>query len=152
MTIAYRKLLVPTDFSEHSELAVEHAVALAKLTGASLELLAVVEPVAYLPGPTTLSVPGYSPLSLEEYGRKEATRQLEEWVAKLGRQGVTVTSHVEFGRAPHVIADRSAGFDLVVMGTHGRSGLARAFLGSVTQHVVARAHCPVLTVSKHEKK
>ncbi len=142
----FRKILVPTDFSSHSRLALEHAVELAKASGGSIVLLAVIEPYPFIAGDITVAVPGWSPVTLEEYGRKEAEKQLQAEVDALTAQGVTANWRTDFGGPAAAIVSASKNFDLVVLGTHGRSGLARAFLGSVAQQVVARSACPVLTV------
>jgi nucleotide-binding universal stress UspA family protein len=77
-----------------------------------------------------------------------AGRQLDELKAVVADKGVGVETTVITGRPPQSIVDYAAteGFDLIVMGTHGRTGLSHAFLGSVAERVVRKAPCPVLTV------
>jgi universal stress protein A len=104
-----------------------------------------------LPPPTTLGGEYVSPQSwerIETANRATAQKELATLVAKARRAGVRAISLVVSG-PPHeaiVRAARSKRVDLLVVGTHGRTGLGRFFLGSVAARVVASASCPVLTV------
>jgi nucleotide-binding universal stress UspA family protein len=141
------KILVPVDFSEHTNPAIEAATTLAERFGASVELLHVWQPPHYVSPDLMLSVPGWQAITLEEYGRKEAGRLMEELVGSLNAAPVKVGSRLEVGNpVASILRTAAMGFDLIVMGTHGRTGIARVFMGSTTQQVVAQAVCPVLTV------
>lgn len=147
MTPLIRSILVPTDLSAESRRAVDFAVLLADKFEATLELLHVWEPLRYLPPDAMLAVPGWSPLSVEDFARQEARRELEELARSLRKEGRLLRTRLEVGAAAPTILDVAGeAFDLVVMGTHGRTGLSRLVLGSVAQKVVAGAPCPVLTV------
>jgi nucleotide-binding universal stress UspA family protein len=141
----FKKILVPIDFSEHSTLALDTAVSLAKDFAASLTLVHVFEPLA-------IAVPqGY-----QLFSETQLNRLFEELHEGLARQrqraeaaGATlVKSELLHGFAVGELqnyAEQNA-FDLIVMGTHGRRGLSHAFLGSVAERLVRVAPCPVLTV------
>ncbi len=140
----YDRILLPTDGSEAGNRAVEQAVGLAAETGATLHVLFVVEDIPYAPEMMDDTVEA----QLREIG--EAA--IEEIQAKADEAGVEVVEALEEG-APHdgilQYAD-DEGIDVIVMGTHGRSGLDRYLLGSVTERVVRTADVPVLTVRMGE--
>ncbi len=140
-----RRVLVPVDFSAASRAALWRASELASALGASLELLHVLE----LPAAQYLASEGYVPLPPEfrQDLKSRAGQHLEEWLATASvptdvhrelREGKPSVEIVEYARAH--------GSDLIVMGTHGRAGMSHALLGSVTDHVIRTAPCPVLTV------
>ena len=140
-----RRILVPHDFSEHSDAALAHADGLARLSRASLHLLHVIQPPplhAVTPaGPVQIAMP----VEVTDAARIEA-RELLRRIARSSRADAQV--HVEEGSPTAVIcrfAERHR-TDLIVMGTHGRAGLAHLLLGSVAERVLRRAPCPVLTV------
>jgi nucleotide-binding universal stress UspA family protein len=141
----WKRIICPVDFSDASRAALETAADLARLHGARLTLLH-----AY-------PVPGYtfpdgsfvaSAKMLEELA--EAARvHLEEWKAiatSLGLKDVEAVTAVGEPAAEIVAHVKEKGADLVVVGTHGRTGLTHALMGSVAERVVRRAPCPVLTV------
>ncbi|GIW78996.1 MAG: universal stress protein UspA [Gemmatales bacterium] len=139
---ALNTILHPTDFSERSDVAFQLASSLAKDHGAKLLVLHVVQPRAVAYGEAI------SDLALKECMEK-AWQDIERYRAKEG-SGLVVEHLVEEGdpatRILQVAADR--GCDLIVMGTHGRRGLARLLMGSVAEQVVRKAPCPVVTVKQ----
>lgn len=142
-----RRILVPTDFSEHSQRATEYALSLAERMGASVDVIHVWEPPTHLEPETLVMVPGDEGAQLEMIGLAQAGRLLHAWAERYQTSPVKVQVHLERGPAADtIIGFAERGYDLVVMGTHGRTGLARLFMGSVAQKVAARASCPVLTV------
>ena len=145
-----RKILVPVDFSEGARAAMELAAAFARPFEAAIELYHVWQPPPLVPVPLVVVSPEQGrPLTLEQLARTEAGTQMKDLVDALHRLGIgSVTSRVGVGDPAHEILDlaRVGKFDLIVMGTHGRHGIAHALLGSVAEKVVRRATCPVLTV------
>jgi nucleotide-binding universal stress UspA family protein len=144
----YKRILIPTDGSAPSENAVKAGLELAKSLGAEATLLYVVEPVVprILIGPET--VPYYPDLTRDlEIAGKQALERAEGFAQYLE---VPVKAELKQGNAAQVIVEEAAEHDLVVMGTHGRSGLDRLLLGSVTQKVLQRSPKPVLVVRMHE--
>lgn len=141
-----RRILHPTDFSRASGAAFLKAVALAKESRAQLLLVHVMVP------PTPFIGDGYvSPKTYEELeasARRGAQRELAKVSAKAqkakARVQAVLLEGVPYDRIARVARSKRA--DLIVMGTHGRSGLSKFFLGSVAERVIALAPCPVLTV------
>jgi nucleotide-binding universal stress UspA family protein len=141
-----RVIVHPTDFSPASRRAFEAAVARAREAHARLVLLHV------LPGAIVPVGDGYIPDStlrtIEAGQQREAAKQLDKLAVQARRRGVRVAAEVRRGVAWQEItraADRLRA-ELVVLGTHGRSGLSRMFLGSVAERVVGTSRRPVLTV------
>jgi universal stress protein A len=146
MVPTFKTILVPTDFSPASARALEYAQLVAARFSASLHLLHVAEdPVAAVgPEAYVVDLP-----ALREQVVQDAERRLTQVAAPLS--GVTVTTEVLIGSPARTIAKIAAdrGADLIVMGTHGRGGLAHLLLGSVAERVIRMAPCPVLTVREH---
>lgn len=148
--IAVRKILVPVDFSDGARPALALAAGFARPFEAAIELFHVWQPPPLVPVPLMVVSPEQGrPLTLEALARNAAGTQMKDLVDELHRLGVSsVMSRVGVGDPAHEILDlaRVGEFDLIVMGTHGRHGIAHALLGSVAEKVVRRASCPVLTV------
>mgnify|MGYP002760814574 CR=1 FL=1 len=137
----YERILIPTDGSSEADRAVEHALDLAETYGAALSVLYVVDTSALPLDPRTEQVVEY----LEEAGRRSEKHVLER---AEGRDIDAIVTDVVEG-SPHetilaYVDDND--IDLVVMGTHGRRGLYRFLLGSVTQRVLRAADIPVVVV------
>ena len=139
----YDRILVPTDGSDGSEQVAAHAAGLAAATGADLYAVYVVDDTAV------------STETAEELGDEvadafaESGRRALDRVAEVGADhDVAVTTELREGAPHRAIVDYAdeVDADVVVMGTHGRSGLARYLLGSVTEHVLRAADQPVLAV------
>jgi nucleotide-binding universal stress UspA family protein len=147
------RILVPVDLTEGSRSIIDYAIQLARPFNASLELLHTWEPPQYVAPDLLVAAPGWSPQSLEKTALDAARKELEALVKEL-QSPVPITHRLEVGEAGAAIlrVAESGGFDLIVMGTHGRRGLPRLLLGSVAQKVIARAHCPVLTLHVPEQK
>jgi universal stress protein A len=146
----YRTIVVPYDFSDHSRAALDAARDLARRLGSELHLLHVVYTPAYVyPYPAYLGVEATPPpIDLAEILRS-VTKSLDEVAAELEPSIGKVGSHVvQGGSIADSICDyaESLRADLIAMGTHGRTGLAHVFLGSVAERTLRKAPCPVLTV------
>ena len=136
----YDRILLPTDGSDANSRAVEQAVGLARETGAGLHVLFVLEDIPYAPEMMDDTV--------EAEIREVGEAAIEGIEKRAGEAGIDVVGEVREG-APHaavLVYAEEAGVDAIVMGTHGRSGLDRYLLGSVTERVVRTADVPVLTV------
>ena len=145
-TADWKRIFCPIDFSDASRAAMEIAADLTKRFGGELVLLH-----AY-------PVPGYtfpdgsvvaSPKMMQELA-DQAKRHLEEWRTEaerlVGAPRVSAETAIGEPAAEILEVARTRGAELVVMGTHGRTGLEHALMGSIAERVVRRAHCPVLTV------
>jgi nucleotide-binding universal stress UspA family protein len=144
MTTPITHILVPTDFSPASDTALTYAIDLAQTMGARISLIHVFEDPAVM----NMYSEQYMPLPEETIRgiRAEIDRLLAERAARRGT--VPLESAVVMGTAERAIVDqaRDTRADLIVMGTHGRHGVAHLLLGSVAERVVRTAACPVLTV------
>jgi nucleotide-binding universal stress UspA family protein len=145
MGASITKVLVPIDFSALSNRAIELAAELASRYGASLTVLHVFEPMVFV-------VPDGAVLQSPE-GLADQLRDTEQLVAKglAAAQAAGAKDVRSLVRQGGPVEEKLAeakdnGYDLVVMGTHGRSGLKHALLGSVAEQLIRRASCPVLTV------
>jgi nucleotide-binding universal stress UspA family protein len=140
-----RRILCATDLSQASEPAWDEAQRLARLFGAELVLLHVVPP---LPIPLEGYFPPQMYQELAEGASREARAALEGLLARRADPGVKAWARVEEGGAAQRILEvaREESVDLVVVGTHGRTGFGRILLGSIADRVVRVAPCPVLTV------
>lgn len=143
-----QKILVPVDFSENSARALEYAARLARLFGATLEVLHVWSVPASLPE-DALVMAGSGAIKLIDLVQSRAEEELLAFVSRAVDRGVVVTrTRAEPGVASRVILDavKNDAYDLIVMGSRGRSSVADVLLGSVAERVVRRAPCPVVTL------
>lgn len=140
------RILHPTDFSKASGPAFASALALAKQNRAELLLLHVLLPPARFIAEGYVSPQTYE--ALEAGARRGAQKQLAPLLAKAKKAKVRAKAMLLEGVPDERIARvaRSTRADLIVMGTHGRIGLSRLFMGSVVGRLIPRAPCPVLTV------
>ncbi|HYC23640.1 MAG TPA: universal stress protein [Candidatus Bathyarchaeia archaeon] len=140
------RILLATDFSEDSSHALEYAKEIARRFGAQLIVLHADEMLAVVPGS-----------HLAEQRRSAAQAALDSTIKDLESKDLSAVSVLRPGVPADEIVkmanDRIV--DLVVMGTHGRTGLESLLMGSVAEHVVRHAPCPVLTVrnpNRHDGK
>jgi nucleotide-binding universal stress UspA family protein len=143
--IQISKILCPVDFSKPSDAALQHAEEVARKFEAELVVAHVVEPVLY---PVAYGLPPVAPVNYEENAKEAAEKALQPIVSGLNERGVKSRSLVESGTASMRICDlaEDEGFDLVVLSTHGYTGLKHVLLGSTAERVVRHCRCPVLTV------
>jgi nucleotide-binding universal stress UspA family protein len=144
------RVLVPVDFSPCSRAAFDYALLLVGRFQVPIDVLHVTrEPPAYVGSEVMVDISGQSRQSLGKFARTQAEKEMKRFV-----EGADVPTHielatrVEFGDPTRAILTvaREAGHDLIVMGTHGRTGLSHLLMGSVAEKVVRRAPCPVLSV------
>jgi len=145
-----KRILCPVDFSDTSRRALEWAGQMAAWTGAALEVVHAMEDA-----PAMTAYAGLPDMGAPADPRASAQRDLNEWVAGLdeavrSRSKIRVIS----GRSHKAILSYAAESraDLIVMGTHGRSGFEQAVMGSVTERVMRHAQCPVLVVPPPAEK
>lgn len=147
MTRGFARILVPTDFSPPSAAALAAAKALAAQFGAAIHVIHVLND-PYATAAFASDVYGYLPAGLKESWHREAQTHLDALLAPAEREQFRVKTDVVFGSPATGIVDyaRDHAINLIVMGTHGRGGVAHLLIGSVAERVVRTAECPVLTV------
>lgn len=145
-----QRILVPVDFSESSRQALAYAVGLAETLGASIDAVTIWQPANNLAIDTLLaSVDTGAPRTLGDIARAAAMSRLRTFLASVDHRGVgPIQGRVEVGEPSEVIVELadSGSYDLIVMGTHGRTGLRHIALGSVAERVVRSSTVPVATV------
>jgi len=146
MKLADLKLiLVPTDYSDASTVALDAAMELARIFHATIELLHVdLDLALVMPPPGDVVA---LPMAMQGL-RTDAAEKLDRTVAEVREQNIQCTGASESGRTYTAIVDHAAriGAGLIVMGSHGRHGLGHLLLGSVAEKVVQNAPCPVLVI------
>ncbi len=145
-----KNILVPTDFSEHSTWALEVAIMLAKRTNAAIHLLHVVDV------PTYTFNAAYERLAMQKRQEllAETSKQLAALAETTAAQGVQLNHVLEQGTTYKLIVETADAnnCDVIVMGTHGVSGLKKLFIGSTTERVIHTANCPVLSIRQPVSK
>lgn len=143
--MSIKRILIPTDFSKPSLKALDYAINFAEARNAELLLVHVIEPIRH-----TRLIPDISEL-LEQH-RAEAAEKIADLVKRAQRRHRKCGSEIHFGIPYDVIASvaRKWKADLIIIATHGYTGLYHLFLGSVAERVVRIAECPVLTVRAAE--
>jgi nucleotide-binding universal stress UspA family protein len=138
----YRHILIPTDGSELAERGVAQGLALAKAVGAKVSVIFVIEPFAEMTGRYLETVSRYVEL------RKEQAKSVLDGAANAAKKaGVSCETIQVENEQPHqaiIAAAEDKGCDLIVMSSHGRSGLSKLLIGSVTNKVLTQAKIPVL--------
>ena len=143
----YGKILYATDYSKASARALDEAVALAKQNGAELLVLHVIDSVTpYVTGEDIGGAELY--MKLEETTKQEAETSMNKLMEKLRKLKVNAKSLLLRGTAPEQIVRtaKNRRANLIIIGTHGRTGLSKLLMGSVANQVASTAHCPVLSV------
>lgn len=140
----FRRILVPLDFSKHSDSALALAVDLAREHGAELHLVHAYE----LPAAVTMAYGVAIPQTVWDGIQEAAAARLEEGRQRVEAAGLRATTHLATAPAADAIASAAEAFeaDLIVMGTRGLTGLKHVLLGSVAERTIRSARCPVLTV------
>ncbi|MBK8259717.1 MAG: universal stress protein [Polyangiaceae bacterium] len=148
--MAIARILVPIDFSECAAAAFDYAVGLAKALGAKITLVHVWDVPFLWPsvGDTMVTVPAEEPMTVAQLVKKRAAEELERFIAERPHAGVEVAARLAMGDPMRTICSvaQDGNHDLVVMGTHGRTGVSRVLAGSVAENVVRHCPVPVLTV------
>ena len=144
--IKIEKILFPTDFSEHSTHAFGYALSFAKEYGARLYMLHVVEDVQYLANAYMFDVP-----IMPSFADMEQSRltEMQEFIDReASDEAIEIEKAIRHGRPFIEIIQtaRDENVDLIVIATHGRSGLEHVFFGSTAEKVVRKAPCPVLSI------
>ena len=142
----FKKILIPTDGSKANERAVEKGLSLARLVGAKAKILYVVDTSTFRDIPPDEMITNVT-------GRMES--QGDDILSKIEdraeEMGVETERSIQKGHPAEVIIDESSEHDIIVIGTHGRSGLSKLLVGSTTEKVVRHSKCPVLVIKIQEE-
>lgn len=143
------KVLLSTDFSEHSKVAVPWAVDLAKKYKADLHIIHVFDEAAI--EAFFFNYAGQADEYFAKF-REGFQNEIDELLSGLDTGGITIRPVLANGNPFLEIVQyaKENGIDIIVLGTHGRTGMAHMFMGSIAEKVVRKAHCPVLTVRSPE--
>ncbi len=149
--VQVRRILHPTDFSENGKVVLPHVCEYVERHQAQLHVLHVLEP--FLPA-TDFSWAGMDHAEIEARRESAAQEAMEAFLAALPVPRERMVGTVRRGKAHQVIADYAREFeiDLIIMATHGHTGLSHLLLGSTAELVVRTAPCPVLTVKIHPER
>ena len=141
-----KRILYATDFSKSSARALDEAISLAQQNKAELLAVHVIEPVPYAAGEEFASAEIYT--KIEEVTDRQAKAAMAKLMQRLKKANVKAQSLLLRGSAHDQIvkAAKSKKADMIVIGTHGRTGLSKLFMGSVAGKVISSATCPVVTV------
>lgn len=154
MAARIQKVLCPVDYSRHSAHALEYAGHIAAAFGARLDILHLWDRPHYVSPEAIVEHPSGQKQSLADLIATEARSEMQEFMARVTLpEGVTVEQRLQSGEPCATILAELArgGHDLIVMGTHGRTGFRRLILGSVTEKIVRLSPIPVITVpAPHE--
>jgi nucleotide-binding universal stress UspA family protein len=148
-SLEIRRILAPTDFSEHSCYALSYARTFADRWNAELHLLNVIEPTVF---PTEAGLTPMGMINLDSELGTAAEHAMAELLRRSELQGARVTTAIGHGRASSAIIEYATrhAIDMIVIATHGRTGLEHLIFGSTAERVVRESPCPVLTVRPPE--
>ncbi len=143
--LKFNLVVVPTDFSDHSLRALPYAVGFAEQFGARLALVYVLEPSLQL---SDIAWVGVDERAVDADHMSHARASLDHLARERVPDEIACETHVLHGHPVDAIVEfaSESGADLIVMATHGRSGLSHVLMGSIAENVVRRAPCPVLTL------
>lgn len=144
-TFEIKRILAPTDFSDHSCHALGYARTFASRWDAELHLINVIEPAVF---PTEAGLTPMGMINLDSELTEAADRAMADMLKREELQGLRTISAITHGRASSAIIEyaRDNAIDLIVIATHGRTGLEHLIFGSTAERVVRESPCPVLTV------
>ncbi len=143
----YKKIMVPLDGSQIAECVIPHIEAIAKKSAAKVELVTVIEPLD-IPTRGQIAISDDEIKQIEAAGKKEANKYLDQVSDRLTKAGIKIDTVILSGKA----ADRltryavNNGVDLIIMATHGRSGISKLFWGSVAEKILRATDIPVLLI------
>lgn len=150
----YSKVLVPLDGSSGAEKALQHAIPLAHLLGADCHLVRVCAPVPVLAAPGPMVIPPIAPETVLAQESEQAEEYLAEVQSRVRFAGVSCTHSVCQGPKLQMLLDEidSHEADLVVVTSHGRSGIPRLFLGCTAEELSRDCRCPVMIVNLDDEE
>lgn len=150
MSLTIKKILVPIDFSDYSKGALKYAVNFAKVFNAEMYLIYVVEPVIYPPDFSMgqIAIPSVS-VELDVRAKEELTKLSEQEIPADLKKQIIIKTGKPFVEIIETAAQED--IDLIIIATHGHSGVEHILFGSTAEKVVRKAPCPVLTLREPVK-
>ena len=147
-----KKVLCPIDCSPGSKVALEYGLFVAKHFGGRAHVLHVWHVSTHIRPDLSVWMETQQQQPISKVVEADARAETDKFLAQFAAERANIDVHVVEGEPAKTIADMAArdGFDIIVMGTHGRSGLAHLAIGSVAERVVRYSPCPVLTVPHRE--
>lgn len=144
---SYEKILIPTDGSEANIEAVEKGLSMARLLGAKAKILFVVDTTTFIDIP-----PDDLVTNVTSHMKNKGEDVLDTVEEMADDYGVHIERTVKEGHPTEIIIEESSNADILVIGTHGRSGLSKLLLGSTAEKVIRHSKCPVLVVKIKEEE
>jgi nucleotide-binding universal stress UspA family protein len=143
----YQRIMVPLDGSELAECVLPHAEAIAKSCQATVELVRVIEPIE-IPTRGGIALSAEELKQIDLHSKRDAKSYLKKVAGQLNQAGIKVRTKVLTGKVAESLADyiHKSNFDLIIMATHGRSGISRLILGSIADRLMHSSSTPVLLV------
>ncbi|MEF8874200.1 MAG: universal stress protein [Candidatus Thermoplasmatota archaeon] len=142
----YERIIIATDGSEENEIVIDRGLSLARLIGASVKVLFVID---------TGGLSGVPPdeliTALEGHMESEAESVLGDIEEKAEEMGIKLEKSIKNGDPSQLIVEESEREDIIVLGHHTRSGLSRLFRGSTAQKVIENAECPVMVITLEDE-
>lgn len=143
--MAFEKILVPTDGSEFTKIAIQKAMDLAKFTGGKITALYVEDQTIFVNMPLDSAI-----MNVYSVLKKEGQAAVDYVRDQGAKYGVQVEEKIVEGSPVKMIVEASADYDIIVMGTLGRTGMSKLMMGSVAERVVRYSNCPVMVVRSPE--
>ena len=143
----YQNILVPLDGSELAECVLPHIEAIAKLCRSTVELVRVVEPIE-IPTRGEIALDADELKQMQLHGERDARGYLKTVSRRLSESGIRTSSRIITGKPAECLVDyvHKRNFELIIMATHGRSGISRWIFGSVADRLLRSSSIPVLLV------
>lgn len=143
----YKRIMVPLDGSELAECVLPHVETIARATQASVDLVRVIQPIE-IPTRGGIALTPENVKQIEKEMKEEAEEYLSKTREMLRNKGFRVQSKYIFGKVAESLIDyaKTTNADLIIMTTHGRSGISRWVLGSVADRILHVSHIPVLLI------
>lgn len=150
MPLTIKKILVPIDFSDYSKSALKYAVNFAKVFNAEMYLIYVVEPVIYPPDFSMgqIAIPSVT-FEMDERAKEELSKLAQQEIPAEIKRQVIIKTGKPFVEIIETAAEED--IDLIIIATHGHSGVEHILFGSTAEKVVRKAPCPVLTLREPVK-
>lgn len=144
---SFKKILIPTDGSEANTEAVKKGLSLARLLGAKAKVLFVVDTSSFIDLP-----PDEMVTNVTNYMKNKGEKVLDDIEELADEYGVNIERSVKKGHPAEIIVQDSNESDIIVIGTHGRSGISRLLLGSTAEKVIRHSECPVMVIKIKEEE